>query len=87
MVSGDQWKHTSMRFFFVVEERLSFQLCHLINCGLYFAMIMSSVSVVLLRIFSYSWKLEEEENFRNATDADSQTFRHTFESIGWATAR
>jgi hypothetical protein len=47
MVSSDQWNPIGMGFFFVLEERLSVQLCHLINCGLYFAMIISSVSEVL----------------------------------------
>jgi hypothetical protein len=47
MVSGDQWNPISMSFFFVLEERLSVQLFHLINCGLYFAKIISSVSEVL----------------------------------------
>jgi hypothetical protein len=80
MVSGDQWNPISMRFFFVLEERLSVQLCHLINCGLYFAMIISSVSEVLFGDISLFLDAGRGR-------ADGQTFWHTFEIMGWVTAR
>jgi hypothetical protein len=76
MVSGDQWNPIGMSFFFVLEERLSVQLCHLINCGLYFAMIISSVSEVLFEDIPLF--LEAGRRRANAADAGGQTFRHTF---------
>jgi hypothetical protein len=77
MVSGDQWNPIGMRFFFVLEERLLVQSCHLINCSLYFAIVISSVSEVLFEDISLSL-----EAGKGRAGADSQTFRHTFESMG-----
>jgi hypothetical protein len=74
-----------MRCFFVLKKRLSVKLCHLINCDLYFAMIISSVSEVLFEDISLF--LEAGRRRANAAGSDGQTFRHTFESMGWMTAR
>jgi hypothetical protein len=67
MVSGDQRNPISMSFFFVLEERLSVQLFHLINCGLYFARVISSVSEVLFEDIPLF--LEAGRRRPNAADA------------------
>jgi hypothetical protein len=85
LVSGDQWNPIGLRFFFVLKERLSVQLCHLINCGFYFAMLISSVTEVLFEDISLF--LEAGNRRANAMDADDQTFCHIFESMMRVTAR
>jgi hypothetical protein len=52
--------------------------------GLYFGRIISSVSEAL---FDISLFLEAGRGRADAADADGQTFRYTFESMGWMTAR
>jgi hypothetical protein len=48
ILSVDQCNPITVRFFlFVLEEKLSVLPCHLINCDLYFARIISSVSEVI----------------------------------------
>jgi hypothetical protein len=85
MVSGDQWNPNGVRFFFILEERLSVLSYHLINCGLNFAMIISYVSEVLFEDISLF--LEAGRRRANAVDAGGKTFRHTYESMGLVKAK
>jgi hypothetical protein len=76
MVSCEQWNPIVLRSFFVLEEKL---LCHLINCYLYFARVVSFVSKMVLGDFSL---FLEAGRRADATDAGGQTFWYTFESMG-----
>jgi hypothetical protein len=83
MVSGNQWNPIGLRSFFVLEEGLSVLSCHHIIYGLCFAMIISSISEVLFEDFSLFLKAD----WRRTDAAGIETFRHTFESMGWMAAR
>jgi hypothetical protein len=74
-----------MKSFSVFEEILSVPLCHLINCNLHFARIVSSVcKVVVENIFLL---LKAGRGRAVVADAGGQTFRYTFEGMGWMTTR
>jgi hypothetical protein len=71
--------------FLCIGGELSVLLCHLINCYLHFAKIVFFVGKMVFEDISLF--LEAGRRIADAVDAGDQTFRYTFESMGWMTAR